>query len=75
MPYFECENCADLEEKIEQLEETIEKNQSKIEEYDRLKKWLLDYYAKPSDLITGLDRFVVREIMGDFDAPYWLVLL
>ncbi len=68
MPYATCdryctcgEYCEELEERISELEskQLSTEQEKKLEEYERLRKWLIDVYKlKPSDLILGLDRTV-----------------
>ena len=63
----DCDECSILEQQIADLEMTqlSEEQEKKLEEYDRLKTWLIDVYKlKPSDLILGLDRtvaFIISE--------------
>lgn len=71
--YFECDECDEcdvLEKQIEELKEEIQecqKNETKIEEYDRLKTWLLDNIkAKPSDLMLGIDHYLIKKFKSSF---------
>ena len=66
----DCDECSILEQQIADLEMTqlSEEQEKKLEEYDRLKIWLINFYKlKPSDLILGLDR-AVAYIISDFLA-------
>lgn len=66
----DCDECSILEQQIADLENTqlSEEQEKKLEEYERLKTWILQTDGvKPSDLILGLDRCIVK-IMSNFAA-------
>lgn len=60
----DCDECLILEQQIADLEMTqlSEEQEKKLEEYDRLKTWLLRGNVKLSELILGLDHYVAMEI-------------
>lgn len=60
----DCDECSILEQQIADLEMTqlSEEQEKKLEEYDRLKTWLLRGNVKPSELILGLDHYVATAI-------------
>jgi len=60
----DCDECSILEQQIADLEMTqlSEEQEKKLEEYDRLKTWLLRGKVKPSELILGLDHYVATFI-------------
>ena len=69
----DCDECLILEQQIADLEmiQLSEEQEKKLEEYDRLKAWLinefgpLEYNLKPSDFILGLD-LVVAKLLSDY---------
>jgi len=60
----DCDECSILEQQIADLEmsQSSEEQEKKLEEYDRLKTWLLRGNVKPSELILGLDHYVATAI-------------
>lgn len=60
----DCDECLILEQQIADLEmiQLSEEQEKKLEEYDRLKTWLLRGNVKPSELILGLDHYVATAI-------------
>ena len=59
-----CEDCEQLESELNELKTTqlSEAQERKLEEYERLKTWLLRNGVKPSEMMLGLDHYVVTAI-------------
>lgn len=81
--YYECDECEHLENEIEDLKREVlsESQEKKLEEYERLKTWLLntfgtlEYKLKPSDFILGLD-LVVAKLLVDYQyCSQWVDLV